>query len=59
MSRLALRQGHYFPASLLDSQFATLEEPDATEHALIDRRRQGCRAVVDEIVRTGSLAPTP
>ncbi len=30
-SRLVVRSGHYMPASLLDSQFATLEEPaDAT-----------------------------
>jgi carbohydrate kinase (thermoresistant glucokinase family) len=26
-SRLATRQGHFMPSSLLDSQFATLEEP--------------------------------
>ena len=26
-SRLAKRRGHYMPASLLDSQLATLEEP--------------------------------
>ncbi len=26
-ARLALREGHYMPASLLDSQLATLEEP--------------------------------
>jgi gluconokinase len=33
--RLAARKGHYMPASLLDSQFASLEEPAADEHALI------------------------
>lgn len=27
-SRLAMREGHYMPASLLDSQYAALEEPD-------------------------------
>lgn len=32
--RLAQRQGHYMPASLLDSQLATLEPPDADEVAL-------------------------
>ena len=33
--RLSSRQGHYMPASLLDSQLATLEEPDQiTESAL-------------------------
>jgi carbohydrate kinase (thermoresistant glucokinase family) len=32
--RLASRTDHFMPASLLDSQFATLEEPVADEHAL-------------------------
>ena len=33
-SRLAGRQGHFMPASLLDTQFATLEEPGADEPVL-------------------------
>ena len=33
-SRLATRQGHFMPASLLDTQFATLEEPVAGEPVL-------------------------
>jgi gluconokinase len=33
-ARLRLRQGHYMPAALLDSQFAELERPSADEHAL-------------------------
>ncbi|HEV7293645.1 MAG TPA: gluconokinase [Devosia sp.] len=34
--RIARRQHQYMPASLLDSQFATLEEPDpATENVLV------------------------
>lgn len=32
--RLANRKGHYMPASLLDSQLATLQEPTPDEHAL-------------------------
>ena len=32
--RLAGRTGHFMPPSLLDSQFATLEEPTPDEHAL-------------------------
>lgn len=32
--RLALRKDHFMPASLLDSQFATIEEPTPTEHAI-------------------------
>lgn len=51
MSRLAPRQGHYFPASLLDSQFATLEEPDASENALNILIDKDVDAIVDEIVR--------
>jgi carbohydrate kinase (thermoresistant glucokinase family) len=34
-SRLTARHGHYMPAALLDSQFATLEEPTADEHPVI------------------------
>jgi gluconokinase len=33
--RLAMRHGHYMPAALLDSQFATLEEPGDDEHPLV------------------------
>ncbi len=45
--RLSARQGHYMPASLLDSQLATLERPAADENALalpsawpVDRLRE-------------------
>ena len=33
--RLAQRKGHYMPASLLDSQLATLEPPTADENAIV------------------------
>lgn len=33
-SRLATRHGHFMPSALLDSQFATLEEPGADEPAI-------------------------
>lgn len=33
--RLARRSDHFMPASLLDSQFATLEEPAADENAIV------------------------
>jgi gluconokinase len=33
-SRLIARHGHFMPPSLLDSQFATLEEPTADEPAI-------------------------
>ncbi len=34
-ARLAARKGHFMPPGLLDSQFATLEEPGAEENPLI------------------------
>ena len=33
-SRMTARPGHFMPASLLDSQLATLERPEPDEHAL-------------------------
>jgi gluconokinase len=33
--RMAARHGHYMPIALLDSQFATLEEPTPDEHPII------------------------
>jgi gluconokinase len=33
--RIAKRKGHFMPASLLDSQLATLEIPGADENALV------------------------
>ena len=34
-ARLADRKGHFMPTSLLDSQFATLEPPDADEPGIV------------------------
>jgi carbohydrate kinase (thermoresistant glucokinase family) len=51
LGRLALRKGHYFPASLLDSQFAALEEPLASEQALTVVVDRPLDTIVDEIVR--------
>ena len=33
--RMASRQGHFMPPALLDSQFATLEEPGPDEHPVV------------------------
>ena len=33
--RLGTRRGHFMPPSLLDTQFATLEEPSPDEHAWV------------------------
>jgi carbohydrate kinase (thermoresistant glucokinase family) len=51
MSRLQQRKGHYFPSTLLDSQFATLEEPLTNEHALVVSIDKPIGAIVDAIVR--------
>jgi gluconokinase len=34
--RLRLRVGHFMPESLLESQFAALEEPDSSEALMVD-----------------------
>jgi gluconokinase len=44
--RLALRSGHFMPASLLESQFAALEEP---EHAMVIDIRQTTEAQAAQI----------
>jgi carbohydrate kinase (thermoresistant glucokinase family) len=44
--RLALRSGHFMPASLLQSQFAALEEP---EHAMVIDIRQTTEAQAAQI----------
>ncbi|MGZ5907577.1 MAG: gluconokinase [Reyranella sp.] len=33
--RMAARHGHFMPSTLLDSQFATLEEPSPDENAIV------------------------
>ena len=52
MSRhLAGREGHFMPASLLSSQFETLEEPGPDEPVLTVDAGQALEAIVSEIVR--------
>lgn len=46
--RLALRKGHFMPPSLLDSQFATIEEPTPDENVLV----VDINAPVNQIVAT-------
>ena len=55
-ARLAVRSGHYMPASLLASQFATLEEPAADEPAVTLPAGEPVPKLVDEIVGTLGLA---
>ncbi|MEU6880299.1 gluconokinase, GntK/IdnK-type [Streptomyces sp. NPDC046712] len=53
-SRLAARHGHFFPAELLESQFADLEEPEPDEHPLVVEIDQPPEAVVAAVL---SLMP--
>jgi gluconokinase len=49
--RLSARHGHFMPASLLASQFATLEEPGADEPAVTVSIDASVDAIVDQIVQ--------
>jgi gluconokinase len=49
--RLAARKDHFMPPALLDSQFATLEEPGEDEQALVVSIDGPVDAIVDEVVR--------
>ncbi len=55
-SRLGHRSGHFMPESLLDSQFATLEEPSADEHAVTVAADASVEAIVNEITDRLGLA---
>jgi gluconokinase len=48
--RLRARRGHFMPASMLESQLDTLEEPDPAEALSVDVQRP-IPAIVDAIVR--------
>jgi gluconokinase len=48
---LAARNGHFMPPALLDSQFATLEEPQPDEHPIVVPIAAHPREVVEQIVK--------
>jgi gluconokinase len=50
-SRLASRQGHYMPASLLPSQIAILQPPEPDERALVGDIRQPPDFLVRDLAR--------
>jgi gluconokinase len=50
-ARLAARKGHFMPPGLLDSQFKTLEPPQAGEHPVMVSIDATIEAIVDDIVR--------
>ena len=49
--RLAARDGHFMPPSLLNSQFAALEEPQPDEHPIVISIVPHPREIVEEIVK--------
>ncbi len=49
-ARSALREGHYMPVSLLDSQIATLEPPGADENVLTFNVTQAPQEIVQQTV---------
>ncbi len=53
--RLAGRRGHFMPPSLLESQFATLEEPSPDEHAWVCDIRQSPEDIVAALVARASV----
>jgi gluconokinase len=55
--RLARRKDHFMPADLLDSQFTTLEPPQADENAVRVSIDAPVETIVEEIVRQLELAP--
>lgn len=56
-ARLANRPGHYMPASLLPSQLATLEPPQADEHALVGDIAQPTDVLVARFAQALRTAP--
>ncbi|HTB45417.1 MAG TPA: gluconokinase [Acetobacteraceae bacterium] len=50
-ARMAARKGHFMPPALLDSQFATLEEPGPDEHPIVVSVAPPAEAIVDEVLR--------
>lgn len=55
--RLARRLDHFMPAALLDSQFATLEEPGPDEPVIAVDIAASVEAIVEDIVHRLGLAP--
>jgi gluconokinase len=54
--RLAAREGHFFPASLLDSQFRVLEPPEADERVLTVSAAGSPEQITTEIIERLELA---
>jgi gluconokinase len=58
LARLRARSGHFFPAGLMDSQFADLQPPAPDEEALVLAARESPDELVSEIISgLGLIAP--
>jgi carbohydrate kinase (thermoresistant glucokinase family) len=57
--RLRARKNHFMPASLLESQFSTLEEPAAEERALVVSVALSPRRLAGTIIEKLGLEPAP
>lgn len=51
--RVANRKGHFMPASLVDTQFATLQEPASGERAITVDGTRSVAGIVKEITGSG------
>lgn len=51
LHRLKTRQGHFMPATMLDSQLDTLEIPTSDEHCLSVDIHQDMKCVVQHIIQ--------
>ena len=59
-ARVGVRQGHFMPPSLLDSQFAALEPPGADENPIVVGIDRPVEGVIDNILHAlHSLAQSP
>jgi carbohydrate kinase (thermoresistant glucokinase family) len=56
-ARMAARRGHFMPASLLRSQFQTLQEPGPDERALAVSIDPPAEKIVQEIIAAFGLRP--
>jgi gluconokinase len=56
-ARMAARRGHFMPASLLQSQFQTLEEPGRDEHVLSVSIDKSADKIAQEIIAAFALRP--
>jgi gluconokinase len=58
-ARVEHRPGHFFPAGLLDSQFAALELPGPPEPVPLVPATGTPEQVADAVMRAAGLAPRP